>query len=42
MPWATGREAAITLPVGTYTWFVNAYDDAGNPAKSTAKKLIVK
>lgn len=36
------KKYPITLAVGTYTWYVTAYDYAGNFAKSTAKKLVVK
>lgn len=36
------KKYRVTLAAGTYTWYVTAYDYAGNFAKSTAKKLVVK
>jgi sugar lactone lactonase YvrE len=42
LPHIQSKKATITLRAGTYTWFVTAYDDAGNFTKSLAKKLIVK
>jgi hypothetical protein len=43
MPWATGREAAITLPVyAKYTWVLVVKDLTGNTKTWTAKALAVK